>query len=356
MKKSMAAGVVLVTLTAMAFAQDAGQRREGGRRAGRQGRGPSLSQMIERLNEQLSFDEEQLAQIDKIVAAHEESEQEVRAQWQELRAAMEAGDEQRAAELREQLRQQRGERGRAIEAVFDKIEPLLREDQLETFRELRERMSQRRGPGDRGGMRQMIRELPDAVKMTDEQRQEFEELLNERRAMMRERMRERRQPGEGDDIEPGERRGRPDFAAMYDELFEQVAEILNEDQLKLLADYRARIEEERRRSGRQESDDVRTILSAAKRIQDLSSEQKESVREIEREALRSSRELRRDREGLAFLAAEVKADIIKLLNEKQAEEFQRNLERLQPRGRRGERGARGQREREQLGRDRPEEP
>lgn len=356
MNRGMVTMVVLVTLAAAAVAQDVERRREGGRWGGRQRGGPSIAQIIERLNEQLNFTDEQVAQIDEIVAAHEQRMQENRARWREVRAAMEAGDEERAAELREQFRQQRGQRGRAVAAVFDEIEPLLHEDQLEAFQQLRERMAQRRGPGDREHMRQMMRELPDAVNMTDEQREQYEELLNERRGMMRQRMRERWRPEDGGDVERAERRGPPDFAGLQDEFFEQVARILNEDQLKLLADYRARIGEERRRSARRESDDVRTVLSAAKRVRDLSSEQKDSLRDIERDAMRSYRELRRDREGLALLAAEVKAEIVKLLGEEQTEEFKRNLERLQSRGRWGERGGRGQGDRGRPGRDRGDRP
>jgi hypothetical protein len=356
MKKAMAALVVLAMVAVTAVAQDVERQRDRGRRDNRRGRGPSISRLVEELKQQLQFDDEQLAQIDELVAAHEERMQENRAQWREVQTARDAGDEDRAAELREQLRAQRGERGQGIEALLDKIEPILHEEQREAFQQIRARMSQQRDRGDRDLMRQIARELPDAVEMTDEQRAEFEALLTEQRAIMRERMRDQRPPRrEGDDAEQTPRRGRADVATMYDKFFEQVAEILNEDQLGLLADYRARIEAERR-SGRQGTDDVRAVLSAAKRVRGLSSDQKDSLREIETKAMQSYRELRRDAEGQAQLAAEVKAKIVKLLDDDQNQEFERNLDRLQSRERRGEREPRGRRDRESRDRDRPEKP
>lgn len=360
MRKGIVATVALGMLAVAALGQDADRRRgDGERRGGRRARGPSISQMVERMAEELKFDDEQRAQIEEIVAAAEQREQEQRAQWQEVRTAMEEGDEERAAELREQLQRQGNERGAAMQTVFNEIELLLHEDQFEAFDEMRERMSQRRNRGGWDTTRRMMRELPDAVQMTEEQREAFQELLEERRAMMRERMQERRQRDEGADAagdERGERRGRPDFGAMSEEFFEQVAEILNEDQLELLAEYRTRIETETRERGAPESDDLQTVLSAARRVRGLDSDQKDAVREIERDAMRMSRELRRtDAEGRALLAAEVKTKLTKLLDEEQVEEFERNLERLKSRADRGprDRGERRERREREAESDRP---
>ena len=351
--KRMTAVVVSLALAATALAQDTQRPGDRGRRGAGRGRGPSLSRIVDRLNRELNLDEEQLAKIQEIVAAHESDQQDVAAKWQEVREAMQAGNEERANELREQLREQQGG---AVEAVLDEIEPLLHEDQMEAFQDVRERMAQRRGPGGPGDMFRIMRELPDAVNMTEEQRKEYDALLQERRAGMRERMMERRQQQEGEGVGPDRRGDRPGFEAMFEGFFEDVAKILNEDQVKLLDEYRARIESERGASGSRESDDIRLILSAVKRVRDLSDEQKDTVRDIEREATRASRELRRDREGLALLAAQVKADIIKLLDEQQAKEFQENLDRMQARGQRAERGRRGRSDREASDSDRPEKP
>ena len=346
MRRAFAPVVVLLTLTATAVAQDFERQRDEGRGRGRRGRGPSISRIVERLSEKIDFDEEQSARIDEIVAAHEERMQEVRARRQEMRAAMEAGDEERVAELREQLRQQRGERGRVLRTVLDEIEPLLHEDQVKAFQQFREDFAQRRGPGGRGRMGEMIRGLPDAVNMTEDQRKKFEELLAGRRERMRERMRERRRQGEAGGFEAAERRGPPDFAAMQDELFKEVAEILNEDQLELLAEYWVPIGSEAGAREGQRTDDFRVVLSAAKRLRDLSSDQKQAFQEITRQAMRSFRDLRRtDEKGKAALDAEVKSKVLRQLDEQQREKFERDLERLKSHKKRAERERRARRDR-----------
>ena len=333
MRKIIVPILALATLAIPAVAQDLGGRRDEARGPGGRGNGPPLRRLIERLSERLDFDDEQTARIEKIVATHEERMQEMRAQRQKVRAAMEAGDEQRAAELRGQLRQQRGERGRFIEAVFDEIEPVLYEGQTEAFQQFRAEFTQRLDRrGERGRMREMMRGLPDAVNMTENQRKEFEELFAKRQELMGRQMRQHRQRGEGGGFAGGEHPAPPDFTAARDELFSEISGILNEDQLELLAEYWAPIESETAAREKPPADDFRLLLLAAKLIPDLSREQKETWRQITREAMGSLRDLRRtDKEGKAALAAEVKAKIVKLLDEEQTKAFERNLERLKSR-------------------------
>jgi hypothetical protein len=182
--------------------------------------------------------------------------------------------------------------------------------------------------------------------MTEDQRKKFEQLLAGRRERMRERMRERRRQGEAEGFEVSERRGPRDFAAMQDELFREAAEILNEDQLELLAEYWVPIGSERGVSEGQKADDFRVVLSAAKRLRDLSSDQKQACREITREAMRSFRDLRRtDKAGKAALDAEVKSKVLRLLDEQQREKFEQDLERLKSHKKRAQRERRARRDR-----------
>lgn len=294
------------------------------------GPGAWLGQMVERLDQELVFDEEQRAQVGLIVAAQEERMQTMRAQWQEVRDGMEAGDEARAAELREQLRAQGGGPGRGMEEMFGQIEAVLREDQLVTFRQMQTRMQEMRERGRE--MWQTVRELPDAVGMTDEQRVAYDALLRERWQAMREQMRQRWE--QGADAGPWEP---PDWAALEDEFYGQVAGMLNEGQQQLLSDYRGQVGGEALPVERQAVDDLRKVLQAMKRIRGLSTEQRESLREIERSAQRSYADVRRDQERAAQLAADVKAQIIKVLDPTQAEGFQRMVERLHGRSGPGER-------------------
>jgi|GEM_PF-3723746 len=365
MKKSALIIAILALVTASAWAQDA-ERRRGNqeRRRGGRDRGPAINRVVDRLAEQLDFDDEQLRLVKEVAAAYEEREQQERQQRREDREAGRVG-ESRSEGDRESGRRRGGRGGENIQSFMDEIEPILHEDQLEALQQIRERMSQRRGADGRDAMRRMTRELPDAVEMTDEQREGFQELLDEQRELMRERRQQRRarnetgdaEPGETGDVERDRRRGRPDPAAMIDEFFEQTAELLNEEQLVLLADYRVQMESRMRERESPQSDDLQTILSAVKRVKDLEDEQKQALRDIERDAMRSSRKLERtDKDGKAILAAEAKKQIEKLLNAEQTEEFRRNIESLKSKSRRGERG---RRDGERPGRnqaDRPNRP
>lgn len=325
-----------------AFAQDQpGQRGPGGGEGwrGRGGgwRGPRLERVAERLRTELALDETQQTHVDQLVAAHEQRMQEMRGKWRELREAEESGDEARANVLREEMRANRpGPGGGPLQELFDQIEPILREDQLEAFHQMREQFPPPEQMRQRWqGMREMIRGLPDAVQMTEAQRTEYEALLQERREMMMERFRQRRESGE----EPGNWQP-PEPAQAMDEFFGDVSELLNKDQLALLEQYRTEYEAGAQ-AGRQTGPDVRTLFSAAKRISKLDRTQEAELRKMEREAMRLSRELgRADREGQAMIVADAKDQIIKLLEPAQVEEFERNLERLQNRGGRERRGDR----------------
>ncbi|MBU0617838.1 MAG: hypothetical protein KKI02_08985, partial [Planctomycetes bacterium] len=104
-----------------------------------------------------------------------------------------------------------------------------------------------------------------------------------------------------------------------------------------------------------EAGSVRDVLRAVKRLK-LDSKQKEGIREIEREAIRAYREIpRKDKQEHAALAREVKAEIIKVLDEDQVKEFEQQLTRpdrglrgesdqQRERGERRDRGRRGERE------------
>lgn len=342
---------VLLTLAAAAAAQDPEARYGEDRGGERRGHGPPIGRLVEMLDERLNFDADQAAQIDEIVAAHEERMQEFRVQRRAMRDAMESGDEETAAELREQFRAQRELHGRGPRGILDEIEPLLHEGQLEAFQQFREEIAQRGAHGGRGRMRQMFRDLPHAVNMTEDQRREFEEILSKQRETMRERMRERFQQTQEGGFEWTDRPTPPDFSAMYDDLFDQVAEILGEDQLELLARYEAEVGLAMRAPETQKGDDLLVTVAAANRLRDLSSEQKESWRIIKRKAMQDSKELRRgDKKEKAALAAEVRTEILKILDEEQKAEFERIVKRLESR-------QKGTRHRRPLGQgERPTEP
>lgn len=333
-------------LAAMAWAQEgADSPEQRGERRWRGGPDRSMwaDRMFTRIADELDLDEEQRTQFDEITAEHRERMRESGRRWMEVRQAMRDGDEERAAELRAELREWRGAES-GISEVLDEIEPILRDDQVGRLWEIQDRMQ--RGRDHRERYSRIVRELPDELELDEEQRGEFSRLLAARREQMRERWAERRplmqQMREaheaGDEERVAELRrqleeSRPDPATMFAAFFEQLKDILTEEQQVRLAAYRERLEtggrDERRGPG-----DLRNVLRVAKRLR-LSSEQKGELKDIEREAIGAYRKTgRRDREGQARLAAKVKEEIVQMLDAEQVEQFEEQLQRFERRNRR----------------------
>jgi hypothetical protein len=176
--------------------------------------------------------------------------------------------------------------------------------------------------------------------MTEEQRAAYHTLLDERRREFFEQMRQRFD--EGGEFEP------PDFAALEDQFYSDVAGMLDEGQQMLLSEYRGQFGEPQPTPTVEVKPvyDLRKVLQAMKRVRGLTSEQREALREIEREAKVSYRAVRRDKDQAAKIAAEVKTKIVKVLDAKQAEAFNQTVERLHARGGQDARRAQMSRERE----------
>jgi hypothetical protein len=324
------------------------ERGPGDRRGGE--RGPGMDRMWERVVDELQLDEEQRARFDEIVAKYRERGQEMGQRWREMRDEMrkarEAGDEERMRELRDEMRQGRTEPDSGLSEALEELEPILREDQIAKLWELQDQMQSRRQDRDR--YRRIMEDLPDELGLSDEQRNEYDELLRAQREERRERfsgirplMEELRQAREaGDEARVQElqqqlEQSRPGPETMFEGFFEDLASILTEEQVERLAAFRKSLEEgDGGTSG--DAGNVRNVLRAAKRLK-LDADQKEEIRQIEQEAIRAYREIpRSNKEEHATLAAEVKAEIVKVLDKTQAEEFETALKRLD-RGRPAER-------------------
>ncbi len=354
--------------------RDRGDRQERGR--GREGRGfggerrGGVDRMAQRLVESLDLDDQQREQFEEILAGQRERNEEMGQIWREIREANQDGDEQRAAELREELRAQGGQRrGNPMTGILDELKPILRDDQMEAFEQLRERMGNMGGQGR--GRNRGVENLIERLDLTEEQQREWDGIKSEQRDQGRNRweeirplMEEMREAREsGDDERLAEIRAK--FAEMRggnrgggnDARLEALEKILDDDQKRMLEEYR---EQAGRRGGRDERNrapDVRSIIQTAKRL-DLSRDQKEELRDIEQEAGREQRAVRRDRQAAAALAETVKRDIMELLDDDQKRDFERQLNRAGRRtGRRSddrrEDGRRNRDDRRRRGSDDP---
>ena len=358
MRSGWIIGLALVCMALPASAQrgDRGrQERPGfGRQRGPRGHQGRMSPdaLLHRLPSMLELDDAQRAQFDEIAAKYlaqfEERQgqrEEIRALAEQYREARRSGDDARANEIRAQMREFGGGRGQLINAFFDELTPILRDDQREKLAQFRERM----GPGGPRGpdLRRLVRDLPDQLELNDEQRAAFDKLVAEQRELSeqnRERwlkmrpliqeMREARDAGEderADEIQrelEEKRRGRPNAEALFDKL----EPILTDEQKAKLAELRASYMESRGRGSR----DAGSILRAAKQL-DLTAEQRERLKEIMRDVEQAKR-VRMDREAREELARLVKGQITELLDADQATEFERLLERGKRGGRHEGRG------------------
>ncbi len=213
----------------------------------------------------------------------------------------------------------------------------------------------------------MFRELPEQLNLDDGQRLQFDEFSSaqhekmrqgfEQQRSLRREMREAREAG--DDARVEELRGqidampRPDWGAGRNELLTYVESILREDQKPLLSSFREQLEFE----GGDDKDlpkDVRSVLRAAARVR-LDRSQRDDLKKISREVKKSLKEARwadrrnrgGDREAEKALAAKIKGDIVKMMNEEQVAKFEKELKRTERRGR-------GDRDRRRNRRARPE--
>ena len=338
----------LIVLSGAAFGQDGerGGRRGGGDRGGwdRGGRGgwdrgARTDRFLDQLRDEVGFDDAQLASAREILTANQGDTEDGRARWEEMREAMQNGDRELAGELREHMMAQRGEREAAMETALDEIGATLTDDQASDFTTFREGMNRRRDEGRRRGeMYRAVYTLPETLNMSDDQRDEFRGIIAERRESMRQRWQDRAAAEESaeSDGQPRDRsRGRPEMGFFDEEFFTAVDELLDDGQREQFAQIRAEFEggarspgADRRRDARREPD-LRTMLEASRRVPDLTSDQRGELKQISGEAMRAFRELRgdSDKEGMALLTSQTKAEIEKVLTDEQAEVFNARLSR-----------------------------
>lgn len=368
--------IITLALALPAAAQDFERGDRGDRQERRQRRGDrggfrsddrmrlgNLQRQTERVVETLGLDDQQRAQFDDIVAEHTQRMEEQRQIWREIREATQAGDKERVADLRVELREFGGGRTNPINRILDELEPILREDQMGAFKELRGRTG--RGGERRGGDR--IEGLIERLELSEDQQRDFEQIRSENSVAQRSRwesirplmdeMREARESGDEqrldeiraqfEEMRSGNRRG-----GGNEVLLDALREILDDDQRRILDEYREQNSRRGGRDDRQRALDVRAVIQAAKRL-DLDSVQKDDLRDIEQVAGREQRAVRRDREASAELTARVRRDIMDMLDTDQKREFERALERNNRRG--GDRRSRRDRDRGDR-RDRDERP
>jgi hypothetical protein len=353
----------------IALAQDQDQPRESGkvmRQAPRKGGGKYLERIIERVREQLDLDEEQKVEFDRIATEFLEKRRgggaqtkRLRELTREMRQAHKDGDRERAAEIRKQLAEMRGTS--PLQGLFDEVEKILRDDQREKLAEIRERFTPSAHRA-RGNPLVQLRRLRTELELSEEQAAQYDALYAELEKNVKQR------PGGGPEMErllqeimkaaeegdterikelreqlPDPRRHTQEVVAQF---LDDVEQLLEPEQVKVLQRFRRQMQT----TGRQT--ELRNYFRIVRRLE-LDQQQREQLRELERETMRAAREFRRDPEALAELESSVQKELRDLLTDEQCAEFDRWLERAQS-GKRWGRD-RGDRPRRQHGRQRPAE-
>jgi hypothetical protein len=373
MKLHWSALAVVALLVAPALGQPRGQR--GARGPAELGRAPrgdrpatGMQARIERIRAALDLDEEQQAEFDRIAAEFREKRTEgpggerMRELAQEMREARRAGDTERVAEIREELRAARG--GRHVQEFLDEIEGILRDDQREKLAEIRQRIAAERRPIGGGGPIAQLRRLRAELKLSEEQAKRYDELFAEFQDELG-----RRGPGGPEAealvqelikaVEAGDEARIEELKEQLstrvrgqdavDRFLAEVEQILEPDQVEVLQRFRERMHGGRGR------DDLERMFRLVRRL-DLDDEQRQALREIERDARRAAREKRRDPAALAELSTKVQEELRGMLSDQQVTEFDRLLEQQRSdrphRGRHADR-PRGPRRGQGAGQGRP---
>ncbi len=297
------------------------------------GRGPG--RMLDRFVEPLELDEQQRAELEEIMAEHRERMQDVRPLMREMREARRNGDTKKTEELRAQMFELGVDPWESLQQALDEVEPILTDEQFDRFSNMRMDFQDRRER--RETFRRFRDELPDAVNMSEQQRQEFDELVRSGRGgwrqfadRMRDIQREMSEAREaGDEARIEELQAeldamRPDPEGTQAELAKAVRGMLTEDQLPLFDAYYESM-------GTDQAglpDDVRSLVRAAARSR-LDRAQRKEWRVIMRDAVKSLRGIdHKDEDARTKLAAETRKKIEAMLKPDQTERFEKELDRL----------------------------
>lgn len=361
MRHASLIGLAALVLTLAAQAQPASRPGRGPRDGPPGPRGVGLDAVADRLADELKLTQEQRTKYDALVAkfqaqanetAQESGRDELRALAEQLREARRSGDEQKAEEIRAQMRALRPGRGGVVPAFLDEVATILTPEQQEVLSQFRDRQRQRDDGARRGGdVRELIRTLPEELGLTDEQKTRFDELLAEHRQEMRERIDQAREarPQLEKELQQAHEAGdqariaeleaqlealRPEVAGFQD-LFDRLQPILTPEQQakleKLRADLAAR--------ARPAAGDVQNLLRAARRLE-LNDEQEGKLRQIAQDARQAERQGAPDDPAQAELAKTVKSQLLEILTAEQKTEFERLLTAERP-GRGGRPGPAG---------------
>lgn len=251
----------------------------------------------------------------------------------QLREAAKAGDTAKVEELREQIKNIRGGGGAAINELYERMDPILTDEQRTKLGELKEG---RKPPMTRkSGSANAFARLKSQLNLTPDQEAEFDRLADEydhrRRGgveadpetnQLVDEMREAALAGDMKKVEELREKLRPRVdveSAAMNEFVEGLEPFLNEEQQEILYEHRSKVS-----AGRGQAD-ARTLLRLTKRVEHLTNDQKEAIKKLERETRDGMRAARRDPAAMSQLDRDIQAKVRETLNAEQNAELDRLL-------------------------------
>ena len=333
MKARWMIALVAGGLVAPAFAQrEPGGARQEGPSAQVTRRPQTPLELSARLAETLSLSAEQKTKYNAIVdkfrpkwEAQAGDREKMQDLMRQMREARQNNDEARAEQLRAQVDQLRESSRNALAQFFKEVEPILTPEQVVKLNEFRDQTERARG-GPGAGLDQMIQRLPEELKLTDEQKPKFDELVTKFHAQQQEvlplmqELQKARQDGNEKRVAELEKQIQEKSGdSGVDGFLAKLEPILTDAQKAKLPDVWLRY------GGGNNPEDARSMLRAARRLT-LTEEQQTRLNDILRNVMHASRGAT-TAEKRAELGKTTKSQVLALLDAKQKEEFEKSLER-----------------------------
>ena len=307
-------------------------------------RGPAAR--FARMGDELELDDDQRARFRELAEGLGERFRSQREQWRalrpkydELREARSAGNDERAAELEQEIEGMRPNPGGIFDGFFEDAKTFLNDDQIAQLEEMRARQRAERGER-RGRDRQREGRPPDRLGERDEGQNTAQilsrleealdfggqlELDERQRVSLQKAIEDARKQLEANDA---------DQERIVEGVFKAMRADLREDQIKSFGSLKASVV-----SGTTSvasAGDIRLVLRAVRKVR-LRTDQKRKLRDIHKAGAAEFKKVRNDKAEAAKLADEVKRQIVEMLNDRQIRTFERELERQTRRARRAQR-------------------
>ncbi len=321
--------------------------------SGRTGRdsgapGESLDRIAQRLTSPLDLAPEQKAQVDRIVAEHNQQRAELRKLVAEMIRAPKTEPE-KFEQLRNRVVEMQTKMRDPVAWLTQDIEKVLDPGQAERLRALRDQMAHG-GRATQRNDRDLVRELRATLELTPEQSAQFDEMLfqggdahgehahgggalpAEELQPLLEELKQAREARDRERIAEIQKK----LAGMqgnqpidWDDFTTRLAAILTPEQVEKLEAFEVRLA-----SGEDNAaiGEIRDIFRAARRV-GLTAEQTTKIRELQKLVRRKHGRLGvSDDAERKKVVDELKGQLKELLNEQQYQRFEFNLQKLQKRG------------------------